>query len=576
MPRWAATCVGGRRSTVLGAEEVDGGADLDVEVLQPARHPDRPRRVAEVAAQLAEHGREGEADERRAVLRVEPLDGLEDAEHADLDQVVERLAAVGEAAGAVAGDPAELLDEGVPQGGVAGPGELPEPLHLRFAIALPRAVRVGLRHSPHLAAPLDHAAGTIAHPDVVAVGRQLVLVAHGVEDLARDVEALPVEARVAASPSGRPSPRCGRGSRSAGRAASRRRLRAARRPPRRRRCAGPPTGRRRIRPSRPGRWRQAHEAEQPAVGRDGQLDGSVEGRIHVSGLAPGRSGRIGQAPAGDRSTPLPVRAIRQCSEGRPSDRRSPSVRSHGCRGGEHGHGTRAILAAFFANLGIAISKFIGFVITGSASMLAEAIHSVADTGNQALLLLGGRRARKEATPLHPVRLRARALLLVLRRRPRAVHPRVGVRHLRGRAQDPAPRAARVADRRLRHPRRGDPARGVLVPDRDRRVAGGQGPQQLAAVRPAGEDAGAAGRAARGPRRPASASSSPSPPSPSPRSPASRCGTASAPSRSACLLGIIAIFLADRDEGAAHRRGGRPGGAGPDPARRSSPTPTCGA
>ncbi len=62
---------------------------------------------------------------------------------------------------------------------------------------------------------------------------------------------------------------------------------------------------------------------------------------------------------------------------------------------------RAILAAFFANLGIAISKFVGFLITGSAGMLAEAVHSVADTGNQLLLMLGGRRARREATPAHP-------------------------------------------------------------------------------------------------------------------------------------------------------------------------------
>lgn len=61
-----------------------------------------------------------------------------------------------------------------------------------------------------------------------------------------------------------------------------------------------------------------------------------------------------------------------------------------------GHGTKAIVAAFFANLGIAIAKFIGFAFTRSASMLAEAIHSVADTGNQALLLLGGRLARREA------------------------------------------------------------------------------------------------------------------------------------------------------------------------------------
>ncbi|MBA2280859.1 MAG: cation diffusion facilitator family transporter [Actinomycetota bacterium] len=68
-------------------------------------------------------------------------------------------------------------------------------------------------------------------------------------------------------------------------------------------------------------------------------------------------------------------------------------------GGEHG--TKAIVAAFFANLGIAIAKFVGFIVTGSTSMLAESVHSVADTGNQALLLLGGRRARREPTPLHP-------------------------------------------------------------------------------------------------------------------------------------------------------------------------------
>jgi divalent metal cation (Fe/Co/Zn/Cd) transporter len=59
---------------------------------------------------------------------------------------------------------------------------------------------------------------------------------------------------------------------------------------------------------------------------------------------------------------------------------------------------KAILAAFFANLGIAIAKLVGFVITRSAGMLAEAIHSFADTGNQALLFVGGSRAKKHATP----------------------------------------------------------------------------------------------------------------------------------------------------------------------------------
>ncbi len=63
--------------------------------------------------------------------------------------------------------------------------------------------------------------------------------------------------------------------------------------------------------------------------------------------------------------------------------------------------TKAILAAFAANLGIAIAKFVGFVITGAASLLAEAVHSVADTSNQGLLLLGARRARRQPNAEHP-------------------------------------------------------------------------------------------------------------------------------------------------------------------------------
>jgi cation diffusion facilitator family transporter len=61
---------------------------------------------------------------------------------------------------------------------------------------------------------------------------------------------------------------------------------------------------------------------------------------------------------------------------------------------------RAILAAFLANLGIAASKFLAFAVTGSASLLAEAIHSVADTGNQLLLFFGGRRSRRAPTTTH--------------------------------------------------------------------------------------------------------------------------------------------------------------------------------
>ena len=64
-------------------------------------------------------------------------------------------------------------------------------------------------------------------------------------------------------------------------------------------------------------------------------------------------------------------------------------------------GARAIIAAFVANLGIAAAKFVGFAFTGSASMLAEAIHSAADTTNQGLLMLGRRKSNKPATPEHP-------------------------------------------------------------------------------------------------------------------------------------------------------------------------------
>ena len=64
-------------------------------------------------------------------------------------------------------------------------------------------------------------------------------------------------------------------------------------------------------------------------------------------------------------------------------------------------GTRAVLAALAANLGIAAAKFVGFFITGSTSMLAESVHSVADSCNQVLLLIGGRTAARAATEEHP-------------------------------------------------------------------------------------------------------------------------------------------------------------------------------
>lgn len=66
-----------------------------------------------------------------------------------------------------------------------------------------------------------------------------------------------------------------------------------------------------------------------------------------------------------------------------------------------GSGSRAIIAALLANAGIAVAKFVGFLVTGSSSMLAESVHSVADTSNQGLLLLGKKRASRAATFAHP-------------------------------------------------------------------------------------------------------------------------------------------------------------------------------
>ncbi len=64
-------------------------------------------------------------------------------------------------------------------------------------------------------------------------------------------------------------------------------------------------------------------------------------------------------------------------------------------------GTKAVIAALLSNAFIAVTKFAAFALTGASSMLAEAIHSVADSGNQLLLLIGGRRAKRAPNAAHP-------------------------------------------------------------------------------------------------------------------------------------------------------------------------------
>lgn len=64
-------------------------------------------------------------------------------------------------------------------------------------------------------------------------------------------------------------------------------------------------------------------------------------------------------------------------------------------------GNKAIIAALLANAGIAVTKFVAFLVSGSSSMLAESVHSLADSGNQGLLLLGGKQAKKHADAEHP-------------------------------------------------------------------------------------------------------------------------------------------------------------------------------
>jgi hypothetical protein len=116
---------GGRPAQLLG-ENADDAAEAQVELLDPPGHPDRPPLVPEVALQLADDRRGGVGRELEAPVRVEPVDRLQQAQGGDLDQVVERLAAVGEPPGQILGQPHVGGDEVVAQGAVARLGVLVE------------------------------------------------------------------------------------------------------------------------------------------------------------------------------------------------------------------------------------------------------------------------------------------------------------------------------------------------------------------------------------------------------------------------------------------------------------------
>src|SRR5215472_4417397 len=145
------------------------------------------------------------------------------------------------------------------------------------------------------------------------------------------------------------------------------------------------------------------------------MAGPASSGQHPAGPAPGPAGPAGPATepsaAGTDAESVPaadgVGARPAAAEGTAgADAESvPAQSADGAESedeaGAKPAGLRAVFAALAANLGIAATKFIAFAITGSASMLAESVHSVADSGNQILLLLGRNRANRARTEEHP-------------------------------------------------------------------------------------------------------------------------------------------------------------------------------
>ena len=178
-------------------------------------------------------------------------------------------------------------------------------------------------------------------------------------------------------------------------------------------------------------------------------------------------------------------------------------------------GTRAIIAAFLANTGIALTKFIAWFFSGSASMLAEGVHSVADAGNQLLLILGGRQAKKTADKEHPfgygreryVYAFVVSIILFSVGGIFSIYEGVDKLHAPARARERVAAAARALDR--------DRARVVLAAHRREGVEPRARQAELGAVRAPREGARAARRAARGHRRPHRPRASRSSPSASP-------------------------------------------------------------